>query len=57
LKKDEMIHEMALKQKKRMEDAKHAKEPERVVSPNFCGFVGVENLVSKTSNNNRFNLI
>jgi hypothetical protein len=57
LKKDEMIHEMALKQKKRMEDAKHAKEPERVVSPNFCGFVGVENLVSKTSNNKRFNLI
>ena len=45
LKRDELIHEMALKQKRQIEEAKRAREPTRVMSPNFCGFVGVQNLV------------
>ena len=45
LKRDELIHEMALKQKKQVAAAKQAREPVRVMSPNFCGFIGVQNLV------------
>jgi hypothetical protein len=45
MKKDELIHEMALKQKKQMEDAKRGKAPQHS-SANFGGFVGVHKLTS-----------
>ena len=45
MKKDEMIHEMALKKKQQMEDAKRGKMPLHS-STNFGGFVGVQNLTA-----------
>ena len=47
--KDEMIHEMALKKKQQMEDAKRGKAPPQYSSTNFGGFVGVHNLTSAGS--------
>ena len=49
MKKDEMIHEMALKKKQQMEDAKRGKAPPQYSSTNFGGFVGVHNLTSAGS--------
>ncbi len=46
MKKDEMIHEMAIKKKKQMEDAKRGIRPETGYSYNYGGFVGVQNLTS-----------
>ena len=48
MKKDEMIHEMALKKKQQMEDAKRGKVPQ-YTSTNYGGFVGVHNLTSAGS--------
>jgi hypothetical protein len=48
MKKDEMIHEMALKMKQQMEDAKRGKAPQSC-SYNYGGFVGVQNLTSGLS--------
>ncbi len=48
MKKDEKIHEMALKKKQQMEDAKRGKIPQPT-STNYGGFVGVHNLTSAGS--------
>ena len=45
MKKDEMIHEMALKKKQQMEEAKRSHAPQSCAF-NYGGFVGVQSLTA-----------
>ena len=45
MKKDEMIHEMALKKKQQMEEAKRSHAPQSC-GYNYGGFVGVQSLTA-----------